>query len=310
MDALVQLELDRKRLALRQKLYDDGNLPLDTLNQTKRDVMADQSAADRAERTLRIWNVPDGEIKAVKEEAKEVGLRGASRDKEKEQLWARSQMIAPRDGTIVERNVGIGEYVADNTTNLFTIADVSRMLVLAHPPEDQLPALLARLNLSRDWTLRMVGLPPLEARIEEVSFILDPNQHTAVVKGYINNPDRILRAGQFVSASVALPPPDGVVEVPLTALAEDGRQSFVFIQPDLNQWVYTLRRVLVANRFESTAFVRSRLTTDQEKITPQEAEQGLLLPQPLRPGDRVLISGVLELRAALEDKESHQKSKK
>ena len=82
------------------------------------------------------------------------------------------------------------------------------------------------------WTLETVGAPSIEGPIEEIGYLIDANQHTAVVKGYIENRDRKLRAGQFVSATVNLPPPPNVVEVPLTALAEDGKQSFVFVQPD------------------------------------------------------------------------------
>ncbi len=304
VDALVQLELDKKRLKARLELYRMGNLPEDTLNQTRRDVMSDQNAADRAERTLRTWNVPDAEIQAVCKEAEEIGKRGGQRDKEKELLWARSELIAPREGTIVERNVGVGEFVADNTTNLFTIADVDRMLVLAHPPEDQLPALLAQLKLSKSWTLRTVGFPPIPAKIDEVSYIIDANQHTAVVKGYIDTSRTKIRAGQFITASVDMPAPKNTVEVPLTALAEDGRQSFVFVQPDEQQPRYVIRRVLVTQRFESTAFVKSELTEDEQKLAPQEVAQGLLTPQPLQPGEQVITAGVLELRAALEDRES------
>src|SRR5262249_46378550 len=163
--------------------------------------------------------------------------------------WARSELITPRDGTIVERNVSLGEYVADNTINLFTIAEVNDLLVMANPPEDQLPALLSLRPEEMRWTLQTVGATPIDGPIEEVGYLIDATQHTAVVKGYIDNPEGKLRAGQFVSATVNLPPPPDVVEVPLTALAEDGRQSFVFVQPDPAQPRYTMRRVQVTHRF-------------------------------------------------------------
>ena len=101
------------------------------------------------------------------------------------------------------------------------------------------------------WSLQTVGALPIEGPIEEIGYIIDANQHTAVVKGYIDNPDGKLRAGQFVSATVNLPPPPDVVEVPLTALAEDGKQSFVFVQPDPAQPRYTMRRVQVTHRFQN-----------------------------------------------------------
>jgi cobalt-zinc-cadmium efflux system membrane fusion protein len=305
VDALVQLRLDEKRLKAREALFQQGSLPEDTLNQTRRDVVSDRNARERAERTLRTWSIPEREIQAVYDEAELASERQGKRDQQKERLWARSELIAPRDGTIVERNVSAGEYVADNTINLFTIAEVDRILVLANPPEDQLPALLALKPDQMRWSLQTVGaVAPIEGPIEEIGYILDANQHTAVVKGYIDNPDGKLRAGQFVSATVNLPPPLDVVEVPLTALAEDGKQSFVFVQPDIAQPRYTMRRVQVTHRFEKTAFVRSRLAPTEEKLTSQEEALGFQPRQPLKPGDCFITSGVLELRAALEDKES------
>ena len=50
---------------------------------------------------------------------------------------------APFDGVVVERNVHVDEMVVDNTVNLFQIADVSRLLVIANCPEDALPTLEA-----------------------------------------------------------------------------------------------------------------------------------------------------------------------
>jgi len=304
VDALVQLRLDEKRLEARERLLEKGSIPEDTVNQTRRDVVSDRNAKERAERTLRTWNIPEREIQAVYDEAELAAARQGKRDKEKERLWARSELIAPRDGTIVERNLSVGEYIADNTVNLFTIAEVDRLLVIGNPPEDELPALLSLKPEQMRWSLQAVNYPPIEGQIEEVGYILDASQHTAVVKGYIDNPDNKLRAGQFVTATVNLPPPPDVVEVPLTALAEDGKQSFVFVQPDPGRPRYTMRRVLVANRFENTAFVKSRLTPADQKRTSEQAAQDFQPVEPLKPGDRFITTGVLELRAALEDKES------
>jgi cobalt-zinc-cadmium efflux system membrane fusion protein len=304
LEALVQLRLDEERLKARTELYTKGTIPADTLAQTRRDVITDRSTVERAERTLRVWNIPEKEIDAVRQESTELLQREGKRDKEKERLWARSELLAPRDGTLVERNVGVGEYVADNTINLFTIADVDTVQVTAHPPEEALPTLLALKGPDKRWTLETVGIPSTEALFNDVSYLLDPNQHTAVVKGYLENPSGQLRAGQFVSATIQVPPPPDVVEVPLTALAEDGRQSFVFVQPDPAKHQYTMRRVKVSLRFKDVAFVRSQLTPEEAQLPSEERKQGWQPLQPLKPGERILTTGVLELRAALEDKMS------
>jgi cobalt-zinc-cadmium efflux system membrane fusion protein len=311
VDALVQLKRDKDRLERLIEGAKKGNVPEDTLNQGRRDVAADENAVARAERTLRTWNIPDKEIKEVFEEADQVYQRLGQHDREKERQWARSEIVAPRTGTIVERNIGLGEFVADNTLPLFQIADVDRLLVIANPAESELPELL-RLKKERGqlyWTIHTAGLPPegVTAPISEVSYFIDPNQHTAVVKGFIDNPKNRLRAGQLATAAIDLPAPEHTVEIPISALVEDGKQSIVFVQKDPTKPHFTMKRVIVTHRFAKTAYVLSDfsdLKRERRIRTSAEKDQGLLEPEPLTEGERVITSGALELKAALEDKES------
>jgi cobalt-zinc-cadmium efflux system membrane fusion protein len=150
------------------------------------------------------------------------------------------------------------------------------------------------------------GLP---GTIDEIGYIIDPNQHTAVIKGYVENPGKRIRAGQYISATVNIPPPDDVVEIPTDALVEDGLQSLVFAQPDAAARRYTMRRVQVTHRFEHTVFVRSSQIPKEEQLTAREAEEGLLPKEPLRQGERVLMAGAVELKAAVQELESRPEKK-
>jgi len=195
----------------------------------------------------------------------------------------------------------------DNTVNLFQIADVSRLLVIASCPEDALPTLETFRDGRGRWEVRTAGVASadgLPGTIDEIGYIIDPNQHTAVIKGYVENPGKHLRAGQYVSATVRIPPPDGVVEIPPDALVDDGRQSIVFVQPAADAPHFVMRRVDVTHRFERTVFVRSTPIPEEARLTPREAEEGLLPKEPLLPGERVLLSGAVELKAVLSDLEA------
>jgi len=306
VDALVQLKLDEGRLQERLKLWQSGGLPRDTLEQTRRDVASDRNAVERAVRILRTWRIPQAEIDDVYDEATKILERGGIHNRKKEEEWARSEIRSPRDGTIVERNVVQSEYIADTTTNLFVIADVDRLLVRASTPEDDLPVLLSLPRAEQVWTVHAVGLPAKQrpTPIDEISQIIDQNQHTAVVKGYIDNPDGRLRAGQYVTARVELPPPKGVVEVPVSALVDD----HLFVQDDpARPNRFTLRRVLVTHRFDKTVYVKSTLTPDEARLTPDERARDLLPRQPLAKGERVLTAGVLELKARLAELKSTER---
>jgi cobalt-zinc-cadmium efflux system membrane fusion protein len=181
------------------------------------------------------------------------------------------------------------------------------MAVFAYVPEDDLP----RLRGVKKWVVRTVGAEQgVEGEVEDVAPVIDPNQHTATVKGYIPNPDRKIRGGQFASFTIELPPPDDVIEVPMAAVVDDGRQCVVFVQPDPDKPLYTLRRVILTHRFEKTAWVASKITKQQQKVSPEDRQQGVLTPQPLLPGERVILSGVLELKKELEDREASERIKK
>jgi multidrug efflux pump subunit AcrA (membrane-fusion protein) len=300
-------------------------------------------------------------------------------DRENDNPWGRVTLRAPDDGIMVERNIARHEIVQDPTTNLFQIARVDRLLVIANAPEDDLPILNALPASQRNWTVRTVGATvttEVPGRIDEIGYLIDPNQHTAIIKGYINNPkDKngqfLMRAGQFVSATLQIGPPADVVEVPTDCLVEDGKYCVVFVQTDAAHNHYTMRRVQVTHRFEQSAFVLresknfdipftgdttkgddkvlgvsadltvgmtvtgpgippdttisalesaggaraitlskkavetakgARLQAD-ETLTTEEKEQGMLVRKRLVPNDRILKSGVGELKAALIDLE-------
>src|SRR5262249_35794334 len=119
-----------------------------------------------------------------------------------------------------------------------------------------------------------------------------PNQHTALARGSVENKDGRLRAGQFVTATLQLPAPPNEVVVPGSALVEDGREAVVFVRPDPAENRYVLRRVAVARRLpDGRVTLRTRLQPDEER-------RGL---RPVREGEAVVTSGVVELKAALED---------
>jgi cobalt-zinc-cadmium efflux system membrane fusion protein len=239
-------------------------------------------------------------------------VRGApGKGKEEENPWGRVTLRAPFEGVVVERNVGKDELVVDNTINLFQIADVKRLLVKANCPEDELPALEALGRTERQWTIKTVGASSptgLKGTIDEIGYIIDPNQHTAVVKGYVENPGQRIRAGQYVTATVNIPPPKGVVEIPVDALVDDGKQSLVFVQTDAAKHHFTMRRVQVTQRFADTVFVRETAIPKAEQLTAQEAEEGLLPMEPVRRGECVLMAGAVELKAVVMDLESRPRA--
>ncbi len=309
VDAISLFKMDSDILERGEAAFLKGAIPEVQLLNFRRNVEADQGAINRAAANLRTWEIPAADIDACYKEAEEIRKRGGKRDPAAEKLWARVEIRAPEDAIMVERTLAQHEMVVDNSQNLFQLSKVERMLVLANCPEDDLDTLRdLHTKGGLKWNVKTVGANKdkgIDGTVDEIGYIIDPNQHTAVIKGHIDNPGGRIRAGQFVTATIQLPAPPGRVEVPIDAICEDGETCVVFVQPDPAKHEFVMRRVDVTHRFDKTAFVRSEPLPEKKK-SDEAAEEKDPQPDampilPLKPGERVLTTGAGELKAALLD---------
>jgi cobalt-zinc-cadmium efflux system membrane fusion protein len=295
VDALSQLQTDEETLKYLKTLAENGNTAEATVRMQQRAVVADRNAVNRAEWTLKTWQVTPAEIANLRQEAREVARRSGVHDPVKEEAWPKVEMRAPFDGVLVEKNITLHKMV-DPTFDLFKVADMKQLAVYVHAYEEDLGA-LERLKAEMPlipWEVRLpaeAGGQVLQSQgIDRIGYIVDPNQHTNLVMGMVDNRDGRLRAGQFVTASVQIPAPPGVLSVPTAGLVEDGAESIVFLQPDPKQPRYTMKRVRVVKRYQHMVHIRSPLDANDKARGLQE----------LHPGDQIVTQGAVELKAALE----------
>jgi membrane fusion protein, heavy metal efflux system len=327
VDAISNLLLSEETLERQHALYLEGAISLAALNLGRNKLQVDKNAVWTAERTLRIWKLTDEDIKAIKDEAKMILEKKADRDIVDEvQRWARVEIKVPwfdaahpnRLLTILEKNTNLTDMVdpANYTTPLFRVADLSRLQIWVHPPEEYLPMLRQQLKLgprALKWSIRFQAeaakMKPLELPVDQISFALEPNQHTPMLLGYLDNPEYKYLIGQFVTATILARPPADTVEVPTDAVNPLSGQEFVFVEnPDAkNQFL--IRRVSVEQSLQKISYVRTKLTPEQEQINLDVKDRGYKI-QPLNPGDRVVTRGVVELTAALEELRSAKKATK
>ncbi len=294
LNALLQLSLDEEILERTEK--SQGAVPEVVILNARRNVLADQSTVARIQSALTTWDIPEADIKAVQAEAERVGKGKREHPVGLGEQWARVELRAPSDGTIVERNIALHEVVTDSSVALFQIANLDRLKVLVQVSEADLPILEALTPEMRRWTIQPVGpdAPAVQGRIESIGILIDPNLGTALVTGVVDNARGRLRAGQFITASITLPRTTDEVILPATAVVEAEGRTYVFVQPDAKQAVYEQRRVLVMRRGPDVVHIRSRLTPEQE-------QQGF---QTLRAGERAITVKATELKALLDDLKS------
>ncbi len=267
VDALSQLHLDQENLNRLIQSSVEGAVSERAIREAQRKVESDQIAVGRTVRTLQSWRVPPEEIDALRAEAESLRHDAKPIAEEHVHRWARSEVPAPFDGVILEKNIALGDLV-DTNLDLFKIADLSRLRVMAHVYEEQLPLLDSLAEAQRQWTVSVqsdTGLPPLAGRFEQIGKVIDPNEHAALVTGWVDNRAGRLRAGQFITARVELPVPQGEVAIPSSALVEEGQRQFVFVQPEPKKSEYVRRPIAVSRRDGRTVFVWSEPTAAQRR---------------------------------------------
>ncbi|HEV3343213.1 MAG TPA: efflux RND transporter periplasmic adaptor subunit [Pirellulales bacterium] len=296
VSALIRLRVDQQNLKQYLRTYREAAAPEKTVREAQRLVEQDETDVEKARMTMRSWLLSTEEIDEVAAEAerlhREPGggrLQGGRRVKMEDE-WAKVDIKAPRDGTIVEKNVVEGDIV-DTDADLFKLADMSRLLVVANVYEEDL-RYLEQVPRPVPWTITINSMPnrePIAGYIDRFGEVIDPKEHVALLFGRIDNPREDLRVGQFIKAAIEIPERADVVEIPTRALVEDGSESVVLVRIDKDRHRYESRRVIVWRRYHDIARVRSKLTDD-------EREQGF---EELHEGEEVVAVGALELKAAL-----------
>jgi membrane fusion protein, heavy metal efflux system len=176
---------------------------------------------------------------------------------------------APAPGVITEQNVtaAAGVKTLDNSPNLFTITDLSRVWVLCDVYEND----LATVHVGERAEIRLSAYPGhvLSARIGNIGPILDPNIRTAKVRLELANPG-MLRPGMFVTA--AFRGQEQVVRAAVPA-------SAVLHLHD-RDWVYVPTGDKTFRRVEVTA--GQMVPPDQQEIVAG-----------IRPGDQVVSNALV-----------------
>jgi cobalt-zinc-cadmium efflux system membrane fusion protein len=184
-------------------------------------------------------------------------------------------IFAPISGVIVEQNVtaAAGVKTLDNSPNLFTIADLSRVWIVCDVYEND----MANVRLGEYADIHLNAYPGrvFEARVSNIGPALDPNIRTAKVRLEVDNPG-LMRLGMFVTATFHGRQKETRALVPASAVLHLHDRDWVYVPAGGN----TFRRVEV---------------TGGKTIAPNMQE----IVSGLAPGDRV-VSNALVLQNTAE----------
>ena len=148
------------------------------------------------------------------------------------------RVVSPIAGRIVQNDLVIGAYLAEDAEAPMTVADLSRVWVTAHVKPSQMKGLAAgqsvRIVTDADETVT--------GRIVYLGELLDEKTRTLPVVVECDNLARLLRPGMFVTA-VFDRHAEHLLAVPSTAVFQGEGGKFVYVQDAPEHYVKTPVRV-------------------------------------------------------------------
>lgn len=239
-------ELDRAR-----SLYGEQAISQKELQSAEQDLIKARSNVERTKARLQVLGVT----------AKDFGASYVLR--------------SPLDGTVVNRDLLPGQEVrADGATPLITVADLSKLWVLADVYERD----LARVRVGDVAAVTVAAWPGAswKGTVTHVGEVVDPSTRTVKVRVEVPNPDGRLKPEMFAQVTLTRTDPEPTVTIPVSAVISDGERS----------------RVIVAD-------AQGNFRAREVAVGPEHAGQVRVL-EGLEPGEKIVVQGALFVNSALE----------
>jgi len=214
--AVSDAERAESALKLASDLFEVKAIAQKDLRDAENDYRKAMAERERAASRLRTLGVPEDRFADV-----------AARLDTKTTLV----VTAPRSGVVVERNVSPGQVVAygqsDTPVNLFVIADLSTMWMLADVYEPDVP----KVRVGQPLTVTLTCCPGerYEGRIVYVGDAIDKETRTLKVRAVVPNRGRALKAETFVKVVIATGSTN-VLTIPQSAVHLEGGETFVLVE--------------------------------------------------------------------------------
>jgi cobalt-zinc-cadmium efflux system membrane fusion protein len=258
------LQLAQRNYDISKDLYEVQAIPKKEFVQAQSDYLKAQAEYRRTRGRLLSLRVPAEELDKPMQERRITG---------------RFELKSPIKGTIVERNVTVGQLVgADPGQVLFTIADLDVLQAVADVYERD----VRTLAVGQKVMVSVESFPEerFPGTVVYVGDLVDPVARTIKVRCNVTNLNGKLKPEMFARVHVQLGAKATALAVPRSAVIMTGDERIVFVQ-----------------RTE-TEFERRRVVIGIASGDLVEIRQGV------QPGERVAVKGALLLKGAWDKKRS------
>jgi len=145
-----------------------------------------------------------------------------------DRIGAEAIVGAPIAGTVIQRKVGLGQYINVGASDpVFTVGDLSTVWLIANVRESDAP----HMKVGAPVEVSVLAYPDrvFSARIAYVAPSIDPNTRRLSVRAEIKNPDRELLPEMFASFRIVSGESRLMPAVPQEAVIYEGAQARVWV---------------------------------------------------------------------------------
>ncbi|RZT36414.1 efflux RND transporter periplasmic adaptor subunit [Cupriavidus agavae] len=180
-----------------------------------------------------------------------------------------SPVFSSINGTVVERNVAQGQ-VVQPADALYTVADLSRVWVVAEVPEQQAAQVAEGQSVEIEVPSLASGTGTITGKLIYVGRTVSPQSRTVLVRTEVENKGGALKPAMLASMLIAGKPVDTLV-VPGSAVVRDGNDEQVYVETAPGQ--YRLTRVKLGSESDGMRVVQGGIKS----------------------GDRIVVEGAFHL---------------
>lgn len=179
-----------------------------------------------------------------------------------------SMLVAPISGTVTQRQVGLGQYIVNQSSGgtgaVFSIGDLSRVWLVANVRE----ADASRVHIGDPVEVRVLAYPDrmFNAKVVYVAPSIDPSTHRLSVRAEIDNADAALKPEMYATFSIITGKDAAAVAVPESAIVYEGDQAHVFVA-DVTAKTIAIRQIRVGRSTGGKIEVLDGLKANEQVVT-------------------------------------------
>lgn len=229
--AKTELKFAQESFDRDKELLTRGAIPRRQLLESETKLFTAKAATNRAESKLDLLQA-DAEVKRAQSK---IQLSDAAYQARLQQLGANANpdgtvaIVSPIDGIVSDREISLGESVAEAGKALMTIVDNGTVLATANVYEKD----LGKIKIGQSVRVKVTSLPSqtFEGKISMIGAVVEGESRVIPVKAELDNAAGLLKPGMFAELELATSKStESVLVIPRSSIVEANGKQIVYIQ--------------------------------------------------------------------------------